>query len=182
MGEISLKLTPSDEVPVLKPLDGAKPLSWLVRKDSATNARERVAPGATAFRNALGGHVVVSSWHSGVSYYARRSQQRQLWVGRFLEELDAGFAVRSADAQDTLVLAARAKDGTTLVQLVNLCYDPLEKISLKVSGAIKTAEYLDKHGAWRPLDFTAADGILRLSLRLEMMEEHIIRLTLSAPE
>lgn len=182
MDEISLKLTPSDEVPVLKPLDGARPLSWLVRKDSATNARERVAPGATAFRNALGGHVVVSSWHSGVSYYARRSQQRQLWVGRFLEELDAGFAVRSADAQDTLVLAARAKDGTTLVQLVNLCYDPLEKISLKVSGAIKTAEYLDKHGAWRPLDFTAADGILRLSLRLEMMEEHIIRLTLSAPE
>ena len=63
------------------------------------------------------------------------------------------------------------------MQLVNLCYDPLEKISLKVSGAIKTAECLDKHGSWRPLDFTAADGILRLPLRLEMMEERIIRLT-----
>lgn len=177
MDEISLKLTPSDEVPVLKPLDGAKTLSWLVRKDSATNARERVAPGATAFRNALGGHVVATSWHSGVSRYARRSEQRQLWVGRFLEELDASFAVRSADPQDTLALAARAKDGAMLVQLVNLCYDPLEKVSLKVSGTIKTAEYMDNHGSWRPLDFTAADGILRLSLRLEMMEERIIRLT-----
>lgn len=183
MDGLSLKLVPSDNAPVLKPLVGAKPLSWLVRKDVAKGTEERVAPGSTVFRNPIGGRIVVTAWSSEVFTYNLRSEHRQRWLGKLLEELDETFAVRSADHQDVLALASRARDGATLVELVNLCYDPLETVSLKAAGAVRKAEYLDDHGKWRPLEILSQqDGEIRLPLRIEMMEERILRLDMQVVE
>lgn len=183
MDGLTVKLVPSDKAPVLKPLTGAKPITWLIRKDSVKGTEDRVAPGATVFRNSIGGRIVVTAWSSEVSVYNRRSEQRQIWVGKLLDELNETFAVRAVDHQDILALASRAKDGSTLVEIVNLCYDPLKTISLKVSGKVRKAEYLDNHGRWRPLDILSQqDGVIRLPLCVDMMEERILRLDMQIVE
>ena len=178
MDGVWLKLTPSDRPPILEPLPGARALSVLVRKDAAKGTQETVAPGATLFENALGGRIAVTAWNPEVGIFNRRSEHRQVWIGRILDGLTGrAFPVRSADRQNTLALAVRAADGRLLVHVVNLCYDPLPDISLAVAKPVREAERLDAHGVWRPLTVSMSPGgVLRLPVALGMMEECVLRL------
>lgn len=179
MDDIALKLTPSTDKPVLTPLPESKWITNLVRRDAARGTKEVVGPGVTLFDNELGGCVAVTTWHPEDFVFNRRSEHRQAWIGKILDALaDNAFPVRSADAQNTLALAARATDGSLLVQVFNLCYDPLESISLTVPAAVKKTEYLDDNGNWREIGVSSqSNGIISVPLELGMMQERVLRLS-----
>ena len=56
------------------------------------------------------------------------------------------------------VLKRTAGDGSTLLALFNLGFDPLESVRLRVPAAVVSVERLDAHGVWRPVDFAAKAG------------------------
>lgn len=179
MGEIGLKLSPSDGVPKLVPQAGTRALTDLVFSEYPGAAEEVVAPGATFATNRLGGAAVVTAWHPNVGVFNRYSRHRQIWVGRLLDVLAGGrFVCRSGDEQDTLLQVRRAADGALLVQVVNLNYDPLEAVSLLLAVRPASAQVLAPDGAWRTIAPTAQpDGRLALPIRLGCMETATLRLT-----
>lgn len=173
-------LSTTDDAPILRPQPGARALTSLVYCAFRGAPSERVAPGATVFDNSLGGRVAVGSWHDKVSGFSVYSESRQVWVRKLLEALDGARLPALADeAQPLLCQCRRAADGATLLQVVNLCYDRLEGLRLRLPQAPDAVQALGADGAWRPVACVPAgeDGAWRLDVSLGMMQVAVLRLT-----
>lgn len=174
-------LSATDDVPILRPLPGARELTTLVFCTYNGAPAERVAPGATVFDNACGGRVVCGSWHDRVSGFKIYSESRRNWLWRLLEALDAeALPVTGDDDQPLLCQCRRAADGALLVEAVNLCYDSLEGLHLRLSRVPDAAQVMAPDGTWRPVAFTKTTrpGVWRLDVTLDMMQVAVVRLTL----
>jgi hypothetical protein len=76
----------------------------------------------------------------------------------------AGKAVDNIcmNAQNVLALERRAADGSDLVLLQNLNYDPEREVLLRRRVRPSSVEVMDDHGAWRAAAFTWADGLVTI--------------------
>ena len=149
-----------DVTPQLTPLvKGARTLTELCYSPySGSPDVKAVAPGALALTNALGGRVVVTAYFAnGFAWEMPQSDVRKAWLLRLLGELGWNDFTALAD-QDVTLLKRTAADGSTLLALFNLGFDPLESVRLRVPAAVVSVERLDAHGVWRPVDFVAKAG------------------------
>jgi hypothetical protein len=150
--------------PVLRALPGAKTLSSIIwRESSYAKDFERVAPACILYRNRLGGTVAVMSYHLGMGVSYLYSEGRQRFVNDVLDAL-AGKAVDNIcmNAQNVLALERRAADGSDLVLLQNLNYDPEREVLLRRRVRPSSVEVMDDHGAWRAAPFAWAEGIVTI--------------------
>lgn len=149
-----------DVTPFLTPLvTGARTLTELCCSPySGSPDVKSVAPGALALTNALGGRIVVTAYFAnGFAWEMPQSDVRKAWTLRLLGELGWDDFAARAD-QDVTLLERKAADGSTLLALFNLGYDPLESVRLRVPSAVTSVRRLDAHGVWQPVAFTAKSG------------------------
>ena len=160
------RLFKSDRVPRLTAEEGVRELAYLAYAPyTGATEVERVAPGTTLFRNALGGTVVATAYHLGVSIDQTVNEGRQDWLGKILAAFGDDIP-RCLNRQDVTLLAAKASDGATLLAVFNLNYDPLRSIDLKLPGGVGSVETLAGDGSWRPLAFTCEDGLVKVPFDL----------------
>lgn len=156
-----LVLPRSSRPPLLRALPGAKTLTSLIWRETAYSKDfERVAPATTVFRNRLGGTVAVMSYHFGLSGSYLYSEARQRFVNDVLDAVN-GSAVDNVcmNAQNVLALCRRAPDGSDLVLLQNLNYDPESTVLIRRRARPASVELMDRGGTWRETTFTWKDGI-----------------------
>lgn len=150
----SVAYTKSDGAPVLVPAKGAKSLSELVyRPFAGAVTYEVVQPGATVFRNGLGGCVAVTAYNLDVRGHHRVSLARKNWLQAIVDELSGGPVLPCVENdQDVTALAARTKDGSVILLAINLNFDPIRKLKVRRPSGTKTVERLGSDGTWHPVD------------------------------
>lgn len=146
-------------VGLMQPLPGAETVSMLVDPDA-----RRMHPAMTAFRNRLGGRVVVHAlaWErcaAGVAFCHPFRGEQLRGVVRWLGGDEAPPMVRGGVWP--LALCRVCDDGTVLLGLFNLSLDPwpYAEFDLSASLALEGLERLRADGRW------AADGALAAERR-----------------
>lgn len=127
-----------------------------------------IAPGATVCTNALGGTVVVTAYpHDCVSWY-KHNEARKDWFVACLDAANgAPLPFVCGNAQPVLTLAKRLTGGGHLVVVYNLCFEGMDRTSLRLPAAATKVELLGADGAWRPLAFQReADGYAAFDVTL----------------
>lgn len=171
------RLFKSDNVPTLTALEGAKALTHLVYYPySGASEFEKVAPGSTLFVNKLGGRIVAASYHLGVSIDQICSEERQEWLFRAIDALAGKGAVPCVvHPQDVSTLAARTKDGSLLLCVFNLNFDPMKTINLRLGGNA-AVEVLEGDGIWTCPDKTFAGGLVRVARSVPCYGTAVLRI------
>ena len=158
------RLTKSDRVPRFTAEGGVKELAYLAYSPyTGATEVERVAPGTTLFRNRLGGTVVATAWHLGVSIDQLVNEGRQDWLGKILAAFGDDIP-RCLNRQDV-----------TLLAVFNLNYDPMKTIDLRMDGTVGSVERLEGDGSWKPLAFTCEDGLVKVASDLACYGTAILR-------
>ena len=127
-----------------------------------------IAPGATVCTNALGGTVVVTAYpHDCVSWY-KHNEARKDWFVACLDAANgAPLPFVCGNAQPVLTLAKRLSGGGHVVAVYNLCFEGMDRPSLRLPAAATKVELLGADGAWRPLAFRrGADGYAAFDVAL----------------
>ena len=161
----SLSLPPSSKPPLFEALPGAKTLSSAIWRESSMAAKfERVAASGTLFTNSLGGLVAVTSFHLGMKQSYLYSEARQRYVYGLLDALNGKVMENvCANAQNVLALGRRTKDGADLLLLVNLNYDPEDKVLIRRAARPASVEEMSPDGTWRPVQFAFGTEIVTIS-------------------
>ncbi len=157
-----LQLPKSSNPPVYDALPGAKTLSSMIWRESGMAKEfERVAPSGVLFRNALGGTVVVMSYHLGMGPSYLYSEARQKYLNDLLDALNGSPAENICmNAQNVLALSRRADDGTDLLLFENLNFDPEKKVLFRRAVKPASVEEMSPDGTWKAVPFTFGDGIV----------------------
>ena len=152
-----------DGVPKLELLDGARRLTSLVYSPyEGADESEDAGPGSCVFENRLGGKVVVSAFHTGISYDRLRNESRQDWLFRMIDILSDKQSIPCvANRQDVMVLAARKQDGDVLMAVFNLNFEPMSSIELRVKGKPEIS-LLGGDGNWSKADVEQMEGGLNI--------------------
>lgn len=153
---------------VAKP--GAAILSRLVYTPYAGAEPETAGAGTTVFRNRLGGRVAVTAFHVNVPWYQQWNEGRKRFLLKVLARL--GFEDPYAENnQHVLTLVRRAPDGSQVVSVTNLGYDPLDPVKLHLPEGASVSALMDNGGLWRavePVRLAAYEtAVLRLEQRIE---------------
>lgn len=145
---VSLRFGKTSGTPHLMAKPGAEVLSQLVYCPFAGAAPEAVGVGATCFKNELGGRVVVTAFHAGVPWYQQWNEGRKRFLTKLLARLgfDGPFVENN---QHVLMLVRRAADGSQIVSVTNLGYDPLDPVKLHLPAKMRIDAMMDAHGQWR---------------------------------
>ena len=158
-------------------LDGAKVLSSLIWRPYAGADFDRVAPASVLFRNALGGAVLSVAYHMDMGEPYSYSEARKEWLIRRLADLNGGTVPDGIvrDAQNALSLVRRAKDGSSLVFVANLNFDPLASVTVSQTKRPTEVLRLSPQGEWRPADWTWADGNLTVGGAMPCYETIVLK-------
>ena len=115
--------------------------------------RRRVVPGSVLFENELGGKIMTVAFCSDEHFSLRAGMPRKNWMIYLLEKLDPEV-VQGSVLNDTPVMSIKRKaaDGSTLLMVCNLGYDPIESLQIKLGKAEKI-ELLTEKGKWASVDF-----------------------------
>jgi hypothetical protein len=116
--------------------------------------RNRIVPGSVLFENSLGGKVLTVAFCSEEHFSLRAGSPRQMWLNYLLDHLDPEVTQGAVmNDQPVMSLKRYAKDGSMLLMIANLGYDPLASLKLKLNKVDKI-EMLTSEGKWRKVDFT----------------------------
>lgn len=178
----TLRLFRSDCVPLITMRPGAKELAYLAYAPySGAPESERVASGTVFFENRLGGKVVSSAWHLGVSIDQIAYEGRQDWMSKIIDVLGGGVP-RCMNRQDMSMLAAKAADGATMMAVFNLNYDPVDTIELKLDGKVVSVEVLCGDGTWERKEFSSGNGLVKVPCRLSCYRCAVLRVRTDTPK
>ena len=137
---------------------------------------EVIAPGTILCENPSGGQVAVSALNLKMTVYNWLSPERKKWLIGILDKLNgAPLPFLCTTDQDVYLRHGILPDGSHLVMLVNLNFDPLEGIFLRTPRGISGAEYLDGNGKWRKTDFTSGK-ISKIKMNLNTYRNAVLRL------
>lgn len=118
--------------------------------------RNRVVPGAVLCENSLGGKVLTVAFCSEEHFSLRAGSPRKMWLDYLLDKLDPEVAQGSVmNDQPAMSLKRFAKDGSMLLMVMNLGYDPMDSVTLKLNKVSKI-EQLTGDGKWVPVKFKRA--------------------------
>ena len=144
----------NEKTPFLTTLDGATSLTRLVYSPFEGATPEDVCAGVSVFTNRLGGRVVATAYHPGISYHDRINAPRREWFSRVLDAACGdGFPVQVRNEQDVLALARVGRNGALVVSVWNLGFDPIDDLDLVVRGIrARPVEELRPNGVWGPYE------------------------------
>ena len=178
-GKCLYPISKNGEVPFLTVLDPkAEVLTWLgYAAFSSSPDIEKVAPGAVLYRNAAGGVICTTAFHSRITFGWAQDVRKE-WLIRMLERLNgAPLPFVAAENQWIMLLHRKTPDGGNVLGFFNLGFDPLEKLEIRCAEKPAKAEILLPSGKWEKLGFSWKDNILSLPVRLECYQLAVIRLT-----
>ena len=166
------------QVPHLLPQPGARILSYLIYRPYSGAKGERVAPASTIFENSLGGRVLVSTFNPNIDIFCRYNEPRKAQFEAFLAELNgAPLKVVVANQQDVLAVAREKADGSLLLAAVNLNFDALDTLDLRVAKRPAKLELMADDGTWKPLEFAAEGDVLRLPIQIPCYDAAVVRMS-----
>lgn len=130
--------------------DGAERLGNLTFRphEGAPNS-EIVAPATVFYRNRLGGEVITMAYHHRMFDLQKFSEGRKRQLVSLIDRLSGGRVLTVCENDQDVLTAERVmSDGRHLVLVVNLCSDPIRRLSLRVPDGAKL-ERLMPDGVWR---------------------------------
>lgn len=172
-----LALAPSHGfVPAFEPLEDTEEVSALeFTPFSGSQESERVAPACVRFRNALGGTVLTTAFHPRMDRMRLLTPSRCAWFAEMLSLLGETTPFVAAD-RDVMTLAMRAQDGSVVLNVVNLNFDPMNVVELRNVSEGTTVEVLERNGGWHELAGTVKGGRLALPVVLPCYGEMVFRI------
>ena len=139
-------------------------------------------PGVTAYKNALGGTVVVFAGESCFAYnlieaFGFLNESRKAQLAQILKDLDALPVYYPEDAE-VLMKAARMKDGKLFCAVLNMSLDVLEGLPLAVDGNVAAVEMLNCNGEFKNVNFTRDGDRILLDMNVQVFDPAILMITL----
>ncbi len=137
---------------------GVEVLSECRMADRATGEVKTVAPATILYRNPAGGVVVtraVAIGHNPYNDYGPAVKDVILEILRRLDESAVPFYV--GEEQPIHFRCGKLASGGYLLALVNLGFDALKNVDLRTKLPVKSVEFLDHDGIYRPLEFQTTD-------------------------
>ena len=130
--------------------------------DRATGEVTSNVPGTILYRNPAGGTVVTRSVAVGVNPYNDYGPAVKDMLLEILSRLDENsIPFYVGEEQPIHFRCGKLKDGGYLLALVNLGFDELKNVDLRTKLPVKSVEFLDHDGIYRPLEFkTAENGVV----------------------
>ncbi len=162
----------------LLPQPGTRVLSYLTYSPYSGAKGERVAPASTFFKNAIGGRVLVSTFNPSTDIFCRYNEPRKAQFEGFLAELNgAPLKVTVANLQDVLAVAREKADGSLLLAAVNLNFDALDTLDLRVAKRPPKVELMADDGTWKQLAFTGDGTELSIPVSVPCYGAVVVRLS-----
>lgn len=167
-----------ENVAPMYPTEGSGVLADLIRALYANASDEKLAyVGAAAcyFDNARGGRVGIIRELEGKNPWHPKKRELLIEMLEHLngEPLDVIVECDQNVSARTWTLA----DGSTMLAVFNLNFDPLESIDLRTVEPLKSVKMLDAGGTWQPIDWFKEGTISRVAHRLETYGVAILQLT-----
>jgi|GEM_PF-1793945 len=163
-------------VPMI-PAAGSKMVAELMRADYAKASDDKVAHvGAAAcwFENARGGRVGIIREPRAGSFW--HPTHRELLI-EMLECLNGEpLAVIVECDQHVFARTWVLADGSTMLAVFNLSFDPLESVDLSTAEPLESVKMLDENGTWQRVQWDMDGVISRIAHRLEMYGVAIFQL------
>ncbi len=125
-------------------------------------------PGVTSYKNELGGMVVVFAGNSCFDHnlneaFSFLNDSRKGQLVQILTDLDA-LPIYYPDDGETLMKAARMKDGRLLCALLDMSLDPIEELPLVIRRDVKDIKRITPCGEYESVPFTKDGDRYTLSL------------------
>ncbi len=166
-----------ENIAPMYPVEGAEVVADLVRALYANAPDEKLAyVGAAAcwWENARGGRVAIIRELEGDSLL--HPKKRELLI-EILERLNGGSLEVIVECDQniftrTLVLA----DGSTMLAVFNLNFDPLESIALRTAEPLKSVKILGASGTWQSVEWRMNGAASQVEHRLETYGIAILQL------
>ena len=151
-------------------------LSDLKLIDRSTGETTYVAPGTILYRNPLGGTVVTRSLAVGVNRYNDEAPEIKAFLLNIFERLSPDLVpFYVGEEQPVYFRCGKRDDGGYLLALVNLSFDALENIDIRTKKSVKTVEFLDGDGVYKPLKFKTCENGIVIAQSVASYEPLILR-------
>lgn len=136
-----------------------------------------IAPGTTLYRNAAGGKVAVYTAHLQMPWYNYLSPGRKRLLIKVLDKLNGTpLPYIVMEGQNIYALHAILPDQTDLLAIINLNFDALSSIHIRVQKAIRGVQYLSGRGTWEALEWKQKGNSLEISQGLADYEPIILKI------
>ena len=160
-----------------KTASSAEVLTFLGYAPFSNSQAEKVCPGAVLYRNRRGGVICTTAFQRDF-VFSWVQDKRKLWMESILEHLNGKkLPFTAADFQPAMLLHRQLKSGESVLGIFNLCFDPMDTVSIRCAKKPVKAEILQAHGRWKELAFKWGKGVMELPVRLECYEPAVIRIT-----
>ena len=138
---------------------------------------EIVAPASVLFRNSLGGTVCTAAYHMGVLAWDMYNEPRHAWMLKMLDCVGGKkFPFAALDEQNIMMLARTKKDGSTVLAVYNLNFDPLKQLDIRCASAPEKVEILGNDGVWQPVGTEFSGDVLTVRKRMECYETVVLKI------
>ncbi|MBQ9337815.1 MAG: hypothetical protein IJS14_11035 [Lentisphaeria bacterium] len=138
---------------------------------------EIVAPSAVLFRNRLGGTVCTTAYHMGVLAWDMYNETRHAWMLKMLDRVGGKkFPFAALDEQNIMMLVRRKPDGSAILAVFNLNFDPLKQISIRCAAVPQKVEILANNGVWQPAGTEFSGDVLKVAKPMACYETVILKI------
>ncbi len=157
----------------------AEPMTNFFYKQSvASPETEITAPATVFYRNRLGGLVCSCAYHMEVLPWDMYNEPRKVWLIKILDRLNGGkFAPVVLNRQDVLALTRRKTDGSLIMAVYNLNFDPLKQLEIRCAAAPAKTEILGADGIWREAETAFSGEVLTVKTDLHCYELVVLKLS-----
>ena len=166
-------------VPHLTTIDPAAEVltAFVIEKFQDSEKTEKTGAGTVLFRNRLGGLVCTTAFNMEMKGWDIFREPRKAWLIEILDRL-YGRTVSGIvlDEQYVMVLSRQEKDGSQILAVFNLCFDPLKKIRIRWDGEPAEVKLLEPDGVWHAVPHTSAGNELTVEKPMQCYETVILRI------
>ena len=138
---------------------------------------EIVAPAAVLYRNSLGGTVCTTAYHMDVLVWDMYNEPRHAWVLKMLDCVGGRkFPFAGLDPQNIMMLARMKTDGSAVLAVFNLNFDPLKQLDIRCAAAPEKVELLADNGVWQPVETAFSGDVLTVRKRIACYETVVLKI------
>ena len=135
------------------------------------------APATVLFRNRLGGTVCTSAYHMEVLAWDMYNEPRKDWMLKVLDRLGpAKFPFAVLNNQNIMMLARKKTDGSNILAVFNLNFDPLKQLDIRCAVQPEKTELLGADGVWREAQTAFAGDVLTVKTALQCYELAVLKI------
>lgn len=139
---------------------------------------DAVSPATVYFRNALGGEVVTTAYHSKMFSLHAFSEGRKQWFIDCYDKLSGTKGIVCGNNQDVLLSERIDDNGNHLVMVVNLNPDPIETLQLRLAAGSKV-KVMSNNGEWADAEIihNNAGEYTGIGIRIEFYDIAVLKIS-----